>query len=412
MRFRTKLIIFFSFLSVIVLFVTGSLLIYFTQNAIQSRTQAQLESVTTLKHNQFNHFINMQKDALEELASNPEVVEYFVKHHSNNTAEVAGEAEQEAKISQLFANKILHSSLIELFAIDNEGVVDISTNEFQVGEIASIEPFFQKGKKETYVQSFYYDVGLQTPSLVIATPLKKDGAVVGVLAGRGDLNELSMLMAERSGLGETGETYLVNQYNFAVTQLKGGNGLSLTKAIYTPGVDRCFQEKEGAGTYTNYAGATVIGFFKWIPESEVCLLAEISTEEAFLILKDIKNTLVLLFMGTLVLIILISLYMSKSISLPVKKLQESAKKISEGLLDEHIELKGRDEIGELARSFEHMRQEVKNSKSHLEEKVAQRTKELNEKVEELERFNKLTVDRELKMIELKKRIEELEKKNQ
>jgi uncharacterized membrane protein (DUF106 family) len=42
--------------------------------------------------------------------------------------------------------------------------------------------------------------------------------------------------------------------------------------------------------------------------------------------------------------------------------------------------------------------------------VDERTKELKEKVEELERFHKLTVGRELKMIELKNTIKELQKK--
>lgn len=49
----------------------------------------------------------------------------------------------------------------------------------------------------------------------------------------------------------------------------------------------------------------------------------------------------------------------------------------------------------------------------MEEKVAKRTEELNKRVKELERFTKLTVGRELKLIELKKEIkrlkEELEK---
>ena len=49
------------------------------------------------------------------------------------------------------------------------------------------------------------------------------------------------------------------------------------------------------------------------------------------------------------------------------------------------------------------------AQKNAEEQVAeQRTKEL-ERIAELERFQKLTVGRELKMIELKKEIEELKK---
>ena len=55
-------------------------------------------------------------------------------------------------------------------------------------------------------------------------------------------------------------------------------------------------------------------------------------------------------------------------------------------------------------------EELQKHRDHLEELVKERTGELNEKNEELEKFNRLFVGRELRMIELKKRIEELEKK--
>jgi len=47
---------------------------------------------------------------------------------------------------------------------------------------------------------------------------------------------------------------------------------------------------------------------------------------------------------------------------------------------------------------------------NLEEKIRERTKELQEKVEDLKRFNELVIDRELKMIELKKELEECREK--
>jgi len=51
--------------------------------------------------------------------------------------------------------------------------------------------------------------------------------------------------------------------------------------------------------------------------------------------------------------------------------------------------------------------EVKALQENLEEKIKERTNELQKRVEELEKFHKLTVGRELKMIELKKEIKKL-----
>jgi len=46
---------------------------------------------------------------------------------------------------------------------------------------------------------------------------------------------------------------------------------------------------------------------------------------------------------------------------------------------------------------------------NLEEKVQERTEELQEKIDELEKFNKLAINREIKMVELKEQLKKLKK---
>jgi C4-dicarboxylate-specific signal transduction histidine kinase len=52
---------------------------------------------------------------------------------------------------------------------------------------------------------------------------------------------------------------------------------------------------------------------------------------------------------------------------------------------------------------------LSRTKKELEKKVKERTKELQERIDELEKFHKLTVGRELKMVELKEEVERLNK---
>ncbi|MCK5281895.1 MAG: HAMP domain-containing protein [Nanoarchaeota archaeon] len=108
---------------------------------------------------------------------------------------------------------------------------------------------------------------------------------------------------------------------------------------------------------------------------------------------------------------------SISLTRPIIKLKELTKRIGAGDLDIKIDLKAHDEISELADAFNQMTSNLKRSRADLKgynmelgRKVKERTKELEDKNRELEKFNKLAVGRELKMIELKKKIKELEEK--
>ena len=50
----------------------------------------------------------------------------------------------------------------------------------------------------------------------------------------------------------------------------------------------------------------------------------------------------------------------------------------------------------------------KIKKDELEKKIQERTEELRDRIDELEHFREITVGRELKIVELKNRIRELE----
>jgi len=127
--------------------------------------------------------------------------------------------------------------------------------------------------------------------------------------------------------------------------------------------------------------------------------------------------------------ILIQYYINKVIK-PVNDLALATKKISDGDFDNVINVSSDDEIGLLSKTLESMRISILNQRSELvknnqdlEDEVSKRTNELEEKTKELEgksikqkdvnselkKFNTLTIGRELKMIELKERISELEK---
>lgn len=120
---------------------------------------------------------------------------------------------------------------------------------------------------------------------------------------------------------------------------------------------------------------------------------------------------------TIAIIGILFLIIKTTVINPVKKLQEGMKIIGLGDLNYRIDIDKDDEIGDLADGLNEMTEKLKDrteslakEKFGLEGKVEKRTVELQERVDELERLHKLTIGREIKMIELKKEIKELQKK--
>ncbi|MCK5413623.1 MAG: HAMP domain-containing protein [Candidatus Pacebacteria bacterium] len=137
---------------------------------------------------------------------------------------------------------------------------------------------------------------------------------------------------------------------------------------------------------------------------------------------------ILLFL-TFILIIAIGYLVAYYISNPINEISKFAEKIGKGDYEGRIKINSNDEIGKTAKAFNTTLDKVKESNSVLEIKVNARTKRLKDltdeldnkvkektdtlklKVKELEKFNNLAIDRELKMIDLKKEIKELKQKN-
>ena len=156
-------------------------------------------------------------------------------------------------------------------------------------------------------------------------------------------------------------------------------------------------------------------------------------EGLFLIQKNIRVQAALLLCLIVFLTSIICFFSSRSLTGPIQELLKGVREVSRGNLQVKVRKKSEDEIGEFVDAFNQMiidlrksQEELQETKNILEIKVRARTKELQEltenleekvesrtkrlkiKIEELEKFHKLTVGRELELINLKNKIKELE----
>jgi len=113
----------------------------------------------------------------------------------------------------------------------------------------------------------------------------------------------------------------------------------------------------------------------------------------------------------------ITVILVKRIIKPIGQLTKLAKEVAEGKVVTDIAIDTNDEIGLLSQAFSQMANDLKISREKLEkqnisleDEVKKRTNELQKQIDEMSRMQKLMVNRELRMIELKKQLEEAQKK--
>ncbi len=195
---------------------------------------------------------------------------------------------------------------------------------------------------------------------------KISAAIMAILDARGTIDPL---LADRSGLGNTGEAYLVNEEGKIVTNSRYLAQEHTSRNRYnTAGIISALARKNGISVYHNYLGKEVVGSYMWLPRFHAALLVEMEKDEILSPLKSIKVA-VLATAGTVSLVcILVSLMLSRQISRPIIQIAEASRKFSSGELDERISYLGQDEVATLSESFNSMAEKLSSLIDSLRQK--------------------------------------------
>ncbi len=249
-----------------------------------------------------------------------------------------------------------------------------------------------------------------SPASFMACPIYDKGKLIGVLAFQMPIDNINNIMTnnkdwEGVGLGKTGESYIVgedftlrNQSRFLIEDSAnyfkmlseiGVGKLTITKIknyktsvglqeVKTHGTKEALLGKSDALIFNDYRGVPVLSAFKPINVLGLkwVLLSEIDEEEAFSPTLDLRNSILKGSVFVLLFILIISFYISKKATKPIKELEFDALELSKGNLDVVITNDRKDEIGSLAQSFQKMQASINDLIHGLEDKVTERTQEV------------------------------------
>ncbi len=247
----------------------------------------------------------------------------------------------------------------DIMLVSSEGKIVITSThhakEEEVGLDVSAETYFKQGREKTYITDLFYNTLAGKNLMFVVTPCHDlQGQFVGCVMIEIDLKRIYNVLTDRTGLGESGETYIVNQDKLMVSESRFLENTILKYKVDTLGSQEGLAGKSGVAVYNDYRGVPVIGSWQPIKYTGWVLLAEIDVGEAFVPLRANRYTHIILISVTTLLVVGIAIFSAHATVKPVQELTRVAMHVGEGKLDREVKIQSHDEIGTLITVFNEM----------------------------------------------------------
>jgi len=367
-----RLVAYFLLLSLVTVGLVAALAYLLAREALKDSVFQRLRAATIIKADQMDQWVEAQRREIVHLADRADIqaeASLVLTLGRNSPDALVAEGALRRKMELAAVHK---PDLENIFILSYKGGrVIISTDRHQEGQYRVDALYFISGRYQTFVQPVYPSPVTLNPTMTVATPLVSlRGEPLGVLAAHLDLGRMDRIIFERTGLGRTGEVYLVDKFNFFVSAERFGRS-GLTRGVHSPAIDAAVRGRSGTGLYRNYEGVSVIGAYHWLERLELALVAEIHQREAFAPARRLAWTTVLVGLGSALLLACGVFFLAREIASPVKAVAQAASQVAAGDLSARAPVMTSDEVGTLAMAFNQMADRLKDLYQGLEDKVAQ-----------------------------------------
>jgi len=308
-----------------------------------------------------------------------------------------------AKYHPWFRELLLTRGYYDIFLIDDDGNVvysvykeadyatDLVNGQWKSSDLANVWRMVQNNFKTDYVAFTdfrAYAPSAGAPASFLAAPIfDHEGAKHGTLIFQMPVDRINAVMQQSTGLGETGETYLVGKDHLMRSTSRfteqGETDILATKAA-SMGVDEALAGRDWMGVTTDRHGddtlmaAAPIDFLgvRW------AAIANIDMEEVDIPVIQMRNEMIIEVLIILVVMAVIGFFFARSITRPIGGMTDSMGVLADGNLDAEIPSQDRtDEIGEMAEAVQVFKDNAIEVKRLEEEQKANEERQAREKRE-------------------------------
>ncbi len=343
------------------------------REALREATISELQATALEKESSLDKWVQEKQVDVGALATDPTTI--LASYELLNAAPNSTEAQ--AAHDELVANLTPHlaqGEFMELSLLDPQsGKVLASTNPAEEGMFKEDRPYFINGKIGPFVQNLYYSISQQSIAMTASTPLRtRQGQLVGVLAGRLNLDEMNSIINRRTGLHQTDDAYLVNSSSLFVTQPRFiSSPAVLQRGIHTQAIDQCLQQQNGVIEADDYRNVPAFVVYRWLTDRNLCLVVKMDQTEAYRPIRAFGGTIAAISALALLAAAALAYALARSLTRPILAVQEGAARFGRGELDVRLDDVSGDELGQLAGEFNKMAEALAEQQTHLRRRAEQ-----------------------------------------
>lgn len=393
----TQLVGYFSALSVITIGTVAVSSYFHARSSLETEVINRLTVAAKLKSYQLDKWVNDQLRDILLVSQETDVQSAINILLTTDPSQPAYQAAHDALTQHVTRLIEIKPNLRSIRITRNSGFVVFASDdpslEGTYRPLGDPATYFTRDRLDTVVPNFYLSPATQKAAITVATPIvDAQGTRMAAMVADLDLEEVDTLIRDNTGLGETAETYLVGQANgspifISKQSTTEADTVPTEIAVSSDGIDRAINQQSGFGRYANYQDVPVVGVYRWLPEQNLALIAEMHQSQAFLSAQQLaKKILIIGFLSSGVLLIAVYL-LSRRITRPLLEISAAASRLAGGDLGQTVPVVTQDEVGLLAQTFNQMAGQLKASFETLEHRVAERTAELAQAKEQADTAN-------------------------
>jgi len=337
------------------------LIITYFQRAkvIESRTIDKLSAIRDLKIVELNNWIENRISDLSILSGDNDIksLGHTIDKKNRTKDDIV---KIELARDHLLLNLNDNNYYDEIYIIGaKSGRVEISTDEKSIGlnktEVSSFVSPMQTG------QIFIRDIFKSSngkESMAISKPIyckHKNSHLSGILVVKINLQEsLYRMLQNRVGLGDSGETLIVDKNVVALNDLRWYEHAPLNLQIYAQPAVLAAQGKIGVIKANDYRDEPVLAAYAHIPRMQWGFICKQDLNELNKPIRHLLSNIILLFFLTTFVIFIIVNWISRKIATPIIKLNSVTEMIRTGNYSIENAVQTNDEIGSLTISINDM----------------------------------------------------------